>query len=84
MAEQRVLFFGRLGEILGRSRTFDLPSAERTIADLRQILLDLDEDLAGLLGDRCVRACVDGVIATEDAVVLTGQELAFIPPLSGG
>lgn len=80
----KVLFFGRLGERLGREREFDLPDGDCTVAELRRRLAALDADLADALGDHDVRVCIDGAIVPETAVVRPIAEIAFIPPLSGG
>ena len=72
----RIFFFGSLGERLGRERELEIPDGGCTIAELRVRL----PELAGAIA----RACVDREVAAEDARVLPGQEVAFIPPLSGG
>jgi len=79
MAENRrvrILFFGSLGERLGREREIEIPDGGCTIAELRARL----PELAGAIA----RACIDREVAAEDARVLPGQEVAFVPPLSGG
>lgn len=79
-----ILFFGRLGEQLGRQRDIDLPSGGCTIAELRQRLVDDVGEAASCLLDPTIRASVDQVITTENQRVNAGQEIAFLSPLSGG
>jgi len=76
----KILFFGRLGESIGREIDFDLPPGGITIAELRASLAESH----AALGAANVRACIDREIVPEAARVLPGQEVAFIPPLSGG
>ena len=80
----KVLFFGRLGERLGSELEVDPPGDGWTVADLRESLCSRNELFRDALGQSGVRACVDQVIVPEDAYVRPGQEVAFIPPLSGG
>jgi molybdopterin converting factor subunit 1 len=76
----KILFFGRLGETIGREIDFDLPPGDCTVAELRAALAKRHEGLAA----ENVRACIDQEIAPESAIVLPNHEIAFIPPLSGG
>ena len=76
----KILFFGRLGETIGREIHFDLPAGGCTVAELRSALAERH----GALAAASVRACIDHEIAPETALVLPSQEIAFIPPLSGG
>jgi molybdopterin converting factor small subunit len=76
----KILFFGRLGETIGREIEFDLPAGGCTVAALRAALAEQHGGLAA----ESVRACIDLEIAPETALVLPGHEVAFIPPLSGG
>lgn len=76
----KILFFGRLGETIGREIDFDLPDGGCSVAALRAALAARHEGLAA--GN--VRACIDQVIASETDLVLPHHEVAFIPPLSGG
>ena len=80
----KVLFFGSLAEQLGRELEIDPAGARWTVGELRQLLCSRDSAFANALGNERVRACVDQVIVSDDAPVRPGQELAFIPPLSGG
>ena len=76
----KILLFGRLAETIGRAIDFDLPEHGCTVAELRASLAKCHEALAAT----GVRACIDQEIVPESARVLPGQEVAFVPPLSGG
>lgn len=80
----KILFFGRLGDQFGREVEFDLPAGGCTVSELRELLI------AGLPGaDDSLRArsmsiCVDEVILPESGHVGAAQEIAVLPPVSGG
>jgi molybdopterin converting factor small subunit len=76
----KILFFGRLGETIGREIQVDVPAGGCTVAELRARLAAVH----GELGAGTVRACIDRQIVPETALVLPGHEVAFVPPLSGG
>jgi len=76
----KILFFGRLGETIGREVEFDLPDGGLTVAELRAALARIHDGLEA----ESVRACIDQEIVGESAMVLPNHEVAFIPPLSGG
>ena len=80
----KILFFGRLGEQLGSELEIDPPGEGWTIAYLRESLCSRSELFREALGHSGVRGCVDQVIVPEETQVRAGQEVAFIPPLSGG
>lgn len=84
MARQNIIFFGKLADQFGRSIRFEMADDIATIAELRNALSNGDGRFAEIMADAAVRACVDGVIVTDDSLVHAGQEIAFIPPLSGG
>jgi molybdopterin converting factor small subunit len=74
----RVLFFGRVADLLGRERQVDLPEAGCTVAQLRRLL---SEDVLMKPG---VRASVDKQVVTDEALVRPGAEVAFFSVFSGG
>ena len=80
----KILFFGRLGDQLGRELEIEPPQSGCTVAELRQILCARGDAFRDTLGHPSVRGCVDQVIVPEDTPVRPDQEVAFIPPLSGG
>ena len=76
----RLVFLGRLEDVAG--------APERAVAPgpLEAILAALDPALAvELLGDR-VRIALNGRLLSDHGgvVLVDGDELAFLPPVSGG
>lgn len=77
----KLVFIGRLEDIAGE--------AERqveAVASLDRLLAGLEPDLAAALrGDR-IRLAINGaVVRDRDAALLRdGDEIAFLPPVSGG
>ena len=77
----RVLLFAGLAEALGR-RELELPdgSAPPSVADLEAGLRAAHPALAG----RRFRVAVNRRYAPQDVRVQPGDEVALIPPVSGG
>jgi molybdopterin synthase sulfur carrier subunit len=76
----RLVFLGRLEDIAGAS--------ERTVPGgaLAEVLAALDADLvAALTADR-IRLAINGTLVSDRASLVIGEddELAFLPPVSGG
>jgi molybdopterin synthase sulfur carrier subunit len=81
----RVLFFGRLAEVAGRrERLVALDGA----ADLGAVIAALGAgapELAAALAAPSVRVAINQkVTAGRGARVAPGDEIAFLPPVSGG
>lgn len=79
----RVLLFGSLGERLGRELALELDGPS-TVAGVRRELARLHPACAGDLAAARARALVNDEMAAEDRAVGTADEIAFLPPLSGG
>ncbi|HNJ47409.1 MAG TPA: MoaD/ThiS family protein [Novosphingobium sp.] len=75
----RLVFLGKLADLAGAGEI------EVTPGPLEAVLTTLSPSLAvELLGER-VRMALNGEITTDRAVVLgAGDELAFLPSVSGG
>ena len=78
----RARLFARLREQAGTdAETIELPAGS-TVADVYEAIQRLHP---GLHADRgVVRAALNQEFAEWDAVVADGDEVAFIPPVSGG
>lgn len=77
----KLVFLGRLEDLAGvPERTVD------TALTVGAVLAALDPELAAALGADRVKLAVNGVLVRDrDAVTLKdGDELAFLPPVSGG
>lgn len=80
----KIMFFGRLADSAGREVELDLPAEGCTVAELRRRLAGALPQAAGELAKPSIRACIDYEVAAETARVMPGQEIAFLPLLSGG
>ncbi|MEQ1541581.1 MAG: MoaD/ThiS family protein [Novosphingobium sp.] len=76
----KLVFLGRLQSVAGE--------AERTVASgpLETVLAALEPDLSLALLDERVRFALNGtLLGDRGGIVLSpGDELAFLPPVSGG
>lgn len=75
----RLVFLGRLADLAG--------GAEREVAPgpLAEVVAQLGADLAQALAGPRVRLALNGaLVAGEGLVLKAGDELAFLPPVSGG
>ncbi|WP_375202810.1 MoaD/ThiS family protein [Hyphococcus sp.] len=81
----RILFFGKLADAAGgRSRDWPLGEATKTIDDLVSALCAKEDALASALGEKSVRFIINEMIAPRDAAISDEDEIAFLPPVSGG
>ena len=76
----KIVFLGRLADVAG--------GVERDVVagSLDAILSALDPDLAAALREPRVRIARNGALVADQAglVLADGDELAFLPPVSGG
>ncbi len=78
----RVLLFAKFRDVVGaESVVVELPPGA-TVAELRQLLVQMDPTLAPLL-ERCAIA-VDHDFVDDTHPLDEGHEVAIIPPVSGG
>ncbi|MDB5461376.1 MAG: molybdopterin converting factor [Caulobacteraceae bacterium] len=83
MKMSKVVLLGRLRDIAGwRERALDPPPA--TLAALRDLLSSEDPVLGEALAGRGVQAAVNKALARGDVALQPGDEIAFLPPMSGG
>ena len=76
----KLVFLGRLEDIAG--------GAEREVRGgaLADVLAALDADLAAALAADRIRLALNGTLVADRSAVMLGEgdELAFLPPVSGG
>lgn len=80
----KILFFGKLGEAIGREVEMSLEPDGVTIAELRALLASRYPEVAADLCAPGLRACVDDTIVGEGFRVGRQASVEFFPPLSGG
>ena len=79
-----ILFFGKLGDTIGRTVIVEAPPGGCTVAELRDLLASLYPQAAADLASPSLRACVEDRIVDEGFRVGTDGTVEFFPPLSGG
>ena len=80
----RVLFFGRVADVCGRSIEVPLPPEGCSLEALRARIADLRDGAAEALGEPCIRIAIDQLMVSGDPWVSPGQEVAFLSAFSGG
>jgi molybdopterin synthase sulfur carrier subunit len=79
----KVLMLGRLRDIAGwRERTID--PAPATLSALRSLLAQEDPALGEALAGKGVQTALNKTLTREDAPIGPGDEIGFLPPMSGG
>jgi len=78
----RLVFLGRLADQCGAG---ELVLQLSGISTLEDILLGLPAPLAEPLADPRVKLALNGMLVPREGLVVgAGDELAFLPPVSGG
>lgn len=80
----RILFYGPLGDIVGREARIDPPSENSTVGELREALARLHPAASGELLKPSLRACVGDEIVRDDFSLSGADTVEFFPPVSGG
>lgn len=79
----KVLFYGRLAEAIGPELEVDAPFGS-SVEQLRERLVAEFPEAEQPLRSRRARACVGDSIVRDEYVLQEGDDLAFLPPVSGG
>lgn len=81
----KVLLFGRLKDAFGAD-AIALPLGADTAATLRAKLAEANPDLADMLRSKSIRIAVNQTLVSDEgaARISPSDEIALLPPLSGG
>ena len=79
----KVLFYGRLSDLLGRELDVSMPQGG-SVAELRDRIAQQHPDAATALRNTRARACIDDALVSESHCVAPGTQVEFFPPVSGG
>ena len=80
----QLLFFGRLGDLAGGLERCLGLSQPHSVRDVIGLLGATDRLLGSALEGPRIRYAINGAIVHGDALVEDEDELAFLPPVSGG
>lgn len=75
----KVMFFAHLRDLVGEE-SIKIAAAGKTVAELKEMIA---EQFAAAKFDTVMTA-INEEFATNDEVIKDGDEIAFIPPVSGG
>lgn len=78
----KVLFFARLKDQIGQAELeLENELAGKTVTQLQQLLIDQGMDA---LKDSSIRIALNQNFCSADSIVNVGDEVAFMPPVTGG
>lgn len=80
----KILFFGRLREMLNCSELEIHDIEIQTLAQLRMLLAERGEKWQEFLLKGNALAAINQAMALETDTVTTSDEVAFFPPVTGG
>ncbi|GGE00196.1 hypothetical protein GCM10011515_19990 [Tsuneonella deserti] len=80
----KIFLFGKLGELIGREVNFEPEPGTATISDVRQALARAHPAASDDLLSPRVRACVNDAMVSDRHPVAADDEIALLPPVSGG
>jgi molybdopterin converting factor small subunit len=82
----RLLFLGKLGDAAPADLAeVALPDEVKTLSDLRDWLVHTAPPLARVLAVTPIRLVLNQSVAHDmSAIIRDGDEIAFMPPMSGG
>ena len=78
-----ILFYGRLAEAIGPAVELD-GDANCSVAQLRERLAREHPAAAATFASKRSRVCVGNQMVPDDFVVRSGDQVEFLPPVSGG
>lgn len=81
----KILFFGPLREVMGvKELQLDFESVPIRRVDLVTRLAEGQDSVIDALGSASVRIIADNVIVSDDFDLSLSEDIAFLPPMSGG
>ena len=81
----KLLFFGKLADFAGgRERSLELDDQIISIENLIQAIFEDDKILGDALSQPSVRYVRNQEISDKQAAIENSDEIAFLPPVSGG
>ncbi len=79
----KVLFFARLREELN-CESVELEIENKNIADVKQFLIKQRPEWQAVFTNRKLLTAINQTMVSDQALVKSGDEVAFFPPVTGG
>ena len=79
-----VLFFGQLADLADSSIQLISLDTETTTADLYNLVRQTHPELPSLERDKSLKVAVNQRFSNWDTLLAPGDEVAFMPPVTGG
>ncbi len=80
----RILFFGRLADLAGgRERVLHIGDSVHNLRELVDLIAKGDDRLGAALREKSVQTIINERLNSGDAIT-DSDEIAFLPPVSGG
>ncbi|WP_370334629.1 MoaD/ThiS family protein [Parvularcula marina] len=81
----RVVLYGKFVDLAGEPDfALKLPQAEMSVEEVVSLIAETRGDLAVELGKKSTRIVVNDVLDVTGPRLTDGDEIAFLPPVSGG
>lgn len=84
MSSLRILFYGKLVDLLGRELEIEWPQHGGSVGVVRERLAALYPHAGDALLTPSLRACIGDALVDEGQCVRSGDTIEFFPPVSGG
>jgi molybdopterin converting factor small subunit len=79
-----ITFYGPLSDIMGRNRSVEICAGGVSIRGLIETLEQGEPEFRAALSRMCVKFARNDVIVAPDEKVFDGDNIAVLPPFSGG
>jgi molybdopterin synthase sulfur carrier subunit len=85
MSSIKILYFAKLRDQLGcTEEDFELTSEPCSVTQLKQILAERNSVWQQVFTESQVLVAVNKTIANTEALIQSGDEVGFFPPVTGG
>lgn len=84
MSSVKVLFFGRLADLVAESEISVAVNGQISAEDLYIRMADKNASLPSRDSDPSIKVAINQTLSDWKSVISEGDEVAFLPPVTGG
>lgn len=84
MSQIKVLFFGRLADLVSEPESLVSVDGHISAETLYNQFSDKNEKLLSHKADVSIKVAVNQTLVSWDSLIKAGDEVAFLPPVTGG